>query len=227
MTTSHTLVKGFGEPQKRVPVWEPEWEYPLGTERPLTPEGESKSKDEEGEDDEDEDDENEDSADEGERRAEKDKWWIRANRVLVLPELIDSHIPFRERPEGLTHINLRKDWKEQGLQVITKLANIELRPEEGKTSYEGGTWHIEGQLNEHIRASAIYYHDQLNVTKSRLVFRQLTNGRMLEEMNYPQDDYEGIEQLFGFKHHRPCLQNLGSVVTKEGRLLVFPNVLQH
>ncbi|KAJ8081612.1 hypothetical protein PM082_007458 [Marasmius tenuissimus] len=135
--------------------------------------------------------------------------------------------PLRERPEVLTHINLRKDWKEQGLQVITKLANIELRPEEGKTSYEGGTWHIEGQLNEHIRASALYHHDQLNVTKSRLAFRQLTNGRMLEEMNYPQDDYEGIEQLFGFKHHRPCLQNLGSVVTKEGRLLVFPNVLQH
>ena len=31
-----------------------------------------------------------------------------------------------------------------GLQIIVKLANIHLTPE--NPSYEGGTWHVEGQL---------------------------------------------------------------------------------
>lgn len=41
-------------------------------------------------------------------------------------------------------IDLRNRFREEGLQVIVKLANIELTPE--KPEYEGGTWHIEGQL---------------------------------------------------------------------------------
>lgn len=41
-------------------------------------------------------------------------------------------------------INLYKLFGETGLQVIVKLANIELTPE--KPEYGGGTWHIEGQM---------------------------------------------------------------------------------
>ena len=40
--------------------------------------------------------------------------------------------------------DLRKDFSANGLQIIVKLANIELTPE--KPEYEGGTWHVEGQL---------------------------------------------------------------------------------
>lgn len=40
-------------------------------------------------------------------------------------------------------VNLREDFDGQ-LQFIIKLANIELTPE--KPNYEGGSWHIEGQL---------------------------------------------------------------------------------
>lgn len=41
-------------------------------------------------------------------------------------------------------VNLQKDYKESGLQVIVKLANIHLTPD--KPSYPGGSWHVEGQL---------------------------------------------------------------------------------
>lgn len=41
-------------------------------------------------------------------------------------------------------VDLFKDHAEHGLQVIVKLANIELTPE--KPSYSGGSWHVEGQL---------------------------------------------------------------------------------
>ena len=43
-------------------------------------------------------------------------------------------------------LNLRKEYGK--LQIIVKLANIHLTPE--KPEYEGGSWHVEGQLNEHM-----------------------------------------------------------------------------
>jgi len=46
----------------------------------------------------------------------------------------------------------------------------ELSPE--KPSYDGGSWHVEGQLNEQICASALYYYDCENITESHLAFRQ-------------------------------------------------------
>jgi hypothetical protein len=40
--------------------------------------------------------------------------------------------------------NFVEDFAEGKIQVIVKLANIELTPE--RPEYEGGSWHIEGQL---------------------------------------------------------------------------------
>ena len=51
----------------------------------------------------------------------------------------------REKP------NFLKDFSEAKIQVIVKLANIELTPE--KPEYEGGSWHIEGQL---VRACSFH-----------------------------------------------------------------------
>jgi hypothetical protein len=44
---------------------------------------------------------------------------------------------------------LKRQFKNKGIQVIVKLANIHLTPE--KPEYGGGTWHVEGQL---VRASS-------------------------------------------------------------------------
>ena len=41
-------------------------------------------------------------------------------------------------------VDLKTEYRGSGLQVIVKLANIELTPE--NPEYEGGSWHIEGQL---------------------------------------------------------------------------------
>lgn len=41
-------------------------------------------------------------------------------------------------------VDLKRDYGDRGLQVIVKLANIHLTPD--KPEYEGGTWHVEGQL---------------------------------------------------------------------------------
>jgi hypothetical protein len=38
-------------------------------------------------------------------------------------------------------VNLEKEFRDQGLQVIVKLASVELTPE--KPEYSGGNWHLE------------------------------------------------------------------------------------
>ncbi|KAG5637206.1 hypothetical protein H0H81_005419 [Sphagnurus paluster] len=112
--------------------------------------------------------------------------------------------------------------------VIVKLANIHLTPE--NPSYDGGTWHVEGKLNERICASAIYYYDCENITPSRLAFRQHceTNGfKVWRTIDYPQWEYDWLPAVFGCEQEGPGLQNIGTVDTLEGRLLTWPNVLQH
>jgi hypothetical protein len=110
------------------------------------------------------------------------------------------------------------------LQIIVKLANIDLTPE--KPDYEGGNWHVEGQLNEHICATALYYYDNENITNSHLAFRQSCIDSTLE-MGYEQDEHDFMSAVFGCEPDGPAVQEVGSVLCKEGRLLTFPNILQH
>lgn len=97
--------------------------------------------------------------------------WFEENRFLKQTAV---H-PFRTRQEHIAHpehrpVHLKRDFAAAGLQVIFKLANIHLTPE--KPEFEGGSWHVEGALNEHICAAALYYYDEENITASHLAFRQ-------------------------------------------------------
>ncbi|KAF7546094.1 hypothetical protein G7Z17_g8672 [Cylindrodendrum hubeiense] len=112
------------------------------------------------------------------------------------------------------------------IQVIVKLANIHLTPE--KPTYDGGSWHIEGQINERICATALYYYDCDNITECRLDFRAPANREGLEtDLGYAQDDHESIMRTFAIRSHEDTLQNIGSVLTRVDRMLFFPNLYQH
>ncbi|CAD6445649.1 503657a0-9e61-4476-b8f8-1007d2edc4da [Sclerotinia trifoliorum] len=125
------------------------------------------------------------------------------------------------------------------------MASIELTPE--KPEFPMGGWHvtetlsmkgnliltgfnIEGQMNEHIRGTALYYLDSENITSSDLSFRMQTMEDTGEELDVGEDAYHWLEQVYGTylrSEKSPCLQNYGSVETRRGRLLAFPNVFQH
>ncbi|KIJ50413.1 hypothetical protein M422DRAFT_59122 [Sphaerobolus stellatus SS14] len=142
--------------------------------------------------------------------------WIEATRQLILPDVGEFRWEF----------DLRKDYGYRGLQVIAKLANIHLTPE--KPEYEGGTWHIEGQLNEHICATAIYYYDSTNLTSSRLGFRQQVDTEQVSSnVRYEQDDRAWLGAVYGCEDQTNAIQDLGSIEAKDGRLVTFPNILQH
>ncbi|KAL3691663.1 hypothetical protein R1sor_005314 [Riccia sorocarpa] len=112
------------------------------------------------------------------------------------------------------------------LQVIVKAANYVIQPGQ---DYEGA-WHVEGMSHERILASGIYYYSTssclrdfgLEVRRERSEFLDYPqmdqyNRSMQEEMGDDFPDVNGLTMNI----------NLGAVPTVEGRLIVFPNKLQH
>ncbi|KAM5469176.1 hypothetical protein MauCBS54593_004528 [Microsporum audouinii] len=159
--------------------------------------------------------------------------WEREVRKVALPEPGDftprkQPDPYDESKKPLDWremVDLQGDYEKTGLQVIVKLANIHLTPE--KPRYDGGSWHVEGQLNEHICATALYYYDSVNITESRLEFRHLASFYDADEVKYEQDDHAWLKEVFGCEQYGSTVQEIGSVLCKEGRLVTFPNKLQH
>ncbi|KAK6607426.1 hypothetical protein H4I96_03661 [Botrytis cinerea] len=119
-------------------------------------------------------------------------------RKPVIPE------PFFQDIDYSIKLRLAHQFHESGLQIIIKMASIELTPE--KPEFPAGSWHIEGQMNEHIAGTALYYLDSENITSSDLSFRMQTREDINNDLETGQDSYSWLEQ---------------------GRLLAFPNVFQH
>lgn len=90
---------------------------------------------------------------------------------------------------------------------------------------------LEGQMNEKIAATALYYIDSENVTPSNLTFKCQTSSYFQDDVRADQDQYNWLERVFGTSlgHSNglpdACIQNYGEVKTPQGRLLAFPNVL--
>lgn len=80
-----------------------------------------------------------DNADDDEFLDRQDEWRsARQPKHPDAPTFSPPKSPIRQKPD------FQVNYAEKGLQVIVKLANIELTPE--KPNYDGGSWHIEGQL---------------------------------------------------------------------------------
>jgi hypothetical protein len=141
-----------------------------------------------------------------------DDWW--ENRRPVVPDAPAFTPP--ALPDAAERVVLRG----RSLQVIVKLATIHLTPD--KPEYAGGSWHVEGMLNERIVSTGLYYWDSQNITESRLGFRAA-----LDDPSYEQNDDNGLREVYGLEDEDALNQVLGSVATPAGRCLAFPNVVQH
>ncbi|KAF9217869.1 hypothetical protein BGZ59_008976 [Podila verticillata] len=147
---------------------------------------------------------------EAEAEATMEDW--RENRY---PNMFD--VPVFSSPEEPERYEIQPGQK---LQVIVKLANIELTPE--NPTYEGGVWHVEGMANENIVASGIYYYHSENISDTRLNFRI-----HVQEPDYAQGDDTGVLAMFGLEDEEALVQNLDGIVTKQDRCIAFPNIYQH
>ncbi|KAH6880363.1 hypothetical protein B0T10DRAFT_519294 [Thelonectria olida] len=158
----------------------------------------------------------------GELLRRDEAWWQRTHKL--------SHPEPKLNVDDLVKLEA-SDVRETGffnnaprIQVIVKLANIHLTPE--KPTYDGGEWHVEGLANEHICATALYYYDCENITDSGLAFRTHANGDILYDLGYKQGDVWGIEGLYAIEWNGSMIQDIGSVLIREGRSLFYPNVYQ-
>ncbi|WP_327712604.1 DUF4246 domain-containing protein [Streptomyces sp. NBC_00464] len=142
----------------------------------------------------------------------QETWW--ENRRPAIPDA-----PVFTPPE-LPDPSARVDLRGRRLQVIVKLATIHLTSDEPE--YPGGSWHVEGMLNERIVSTGIYYWDSENITESRLSFRAA-----LADPRYEQNDDNGLREVYGLEDEDALNQTLGSASTPAGRCLAFPNILQH
>lgn len=158
--------------------------------------------------------------------------WTKWERVRKTshpePGVDKTFTQWKEARKARLRPTLQEMFRARGLQVIVKLSSIELTPE--KPSYEGGSWHLEGKMNEHIVATSIYYYDVDNVSDSRLDFRQEVQlDSSLCSIVYDAGNHGPIEDAYGARnlHDAEAIQEVGSVETRQGRLLVFPNIVQH
>ena len=121
---------------------------------------------------------------------------------------------------------LKRPVRGGSLQVIVKIGNIMLTPEE--PHYPGGSWHIEGMPYEHIGATCIHYVDVKGITPSFLEFRKPTLINE-ENLDYPQSDGLYTTHHYGIESHYDGVMNryLGLIRCDEGASVVFPNTLQH
>ncbi|KAJ7216278.1 hypothetical protein B0H12DRAFT_1154159 [Mycena haematopus] len=142
-----------------------------------------------------------------------EKFWAKIEKVLPkAKKYISGQLEGRFSPVSL---------RGRTIQCIVKLANIHLTPEQPK--YAGGSWHVEGMVNERIVASGIYYYDEENITESRLSFRVAVG----EPDYHGQDDGDCMRMLYDMDRECDLVQDIGSVVTKAGRTLSWPNLFQH
>ncbi|KAJ7125245.1 hypothetical protein C8R44DRAFT_619495 [Mycena epipterygia] len=133
---------------------------------------------------------------------------FQANAPKILPE---SHRAYKGALEkDFSPISLSG----RTIQCIVKLANIHLTPE--KPEYAGGSWHVEGR-------SSTFYYDEDNISESTLSFRVSTAAPAY----HYQDDDMCMETLYNMERGGQCVQDLGSMITKQGRALAWPNLFQH
>jgi hypothetical protein len=153
------------------------------------------------------------------------EWKWKQIRTVLHPEPEPSEYQ-SWRDKKKKRADLETLFRKDGLQVIVKLTSIELTPD--KPDYPGGNWHLEGMSNEHIAATSIYYYDVENITPARISFR---SEAYLDDQNlsYPQNDHFPLQVIFGTKSmsQEPAVQEIGSVTTNDGRIIAFPNTLQH
>lgn len=133
-------------------------------------------------------------------------------------DYINDYSPKYVSDPETKRIDLREDF--DNLKVIVKLANIELTPE--NPVYPGGSWHVEGTINEDIVATVLYYYDIENITESTLSYRAA-----FEDPHYEQGDSIYCEHFFGIKDEEDMSKELGSTKAETNKLVIFPNSFQH
>ncbi|KAJ5542411.1 hypothetical protein N7535_004831 [Penicillium sp. DV-2018c] len=121
-------------------------------------------------------------------------------------------------------VDLNRDYKDSGLQVITRILSIELDPEKPTFATD---FHAEGTLNEHVCATAFLVYDHENTHDAYMEFRNIIETDTLSEIEHEPNDFIWLRQVFGLKNGEPAIQMPGTIRARPGRVIMYPSVVQH
>ncbi|KAF4586029.1 WD40 repeat 2 [Ophiocordyceps camponoti-floridani] len=171
-------------------------------------------------------------------RAKRDQEWYKATHPLFVPDAVqETVINEYERKSRFTPFSLKPDHvKTSGffnlaprIQVMTQLTTINLTPE--NPTYEGGKWHVEGHMADHICATALFFFDDDNVDDSAVGFRVPCTRDHLNEEKTDDTEKGGhwcMTRVFAIeKDVKGELQDLGSTLVRQGKAVFFPNLYLH
>ena len=125
------------------------------------------------------------------------------------------------------YVDLKREFWNVGLQMVLQMRDINLTPEQA--DYKGEEWHVMGQRNERVCATAHYVYSTDNLSLAEpptLSFRCRINP---EEAGLAKGYIDGppfAPEIYGAEDGDPGIQHIGDVNLKESRVVVFPNTFQ-
>lgn len=164
-----------------------------------------------------------------------DERWFNETHPIISPDskldsdadsaIRDTHDRFRLQMEDIKHSGYFTGASR--IQVIVELINIELTPDQ--PLFNGGPWHTEAMLNEHVCATTLFFYDDENVTQSRLSFRAISKQASAPGLSmWPGEDWRAIGRTYEIgKGWYGWAQEIGSASVAQGQVVMFPNILQH
>uniref|UniRef100_A0A093UQ58 Histone H2B n=1 Tax=Talaromyces marneffei PM1 TaxID=1077442 RepID=A0A093UQ58_TALMA len=145
--------------------------------------------------------------------------------VGIPPEIMNDLPPTEQNKHRLLDLmNLKKEYGHRGLQVTVRIADMAPTPDQPIFEVP---WHMEGQINEHLCASSIYFFEMKNIESVRMHFRQISDTQAFSDLNYERGDTIWLEDIFGMKHDESPVQEVGYIECPQGRMITWPNTLQH
>lgn len=139
-------------------------------------------------------------------------------RAIV--DFIDGHGRYRD----WLFVDLKKEFWNIGLQFILHIREISLHP--NCSGFSGEEWHVQGQRNERICATATYVLSCKNTTPASLSFRRRVH---VEEASLAKGYIQQppfAPEIYGAKSGDPVIQHMGDIELREGRVVTYPNIFQ-
>ncbi|KAF4819699.1 hypothetical protein CGCSCA5_v004385 [Colletotrichum siamense] len=132
-------------------------------------------------------------------------------------------------------VSLKDSFLKQGLQVVVQLSTVVLTPE--NPLQPTTDWHLNGMGNEHIVATSLVYFDSINTTETSGAISFRVEADLDEDAHvYTREDLAPLAGIYGLadpgqlhshSEEPNALQELGTIVAPDGRLVAYPNTLQH
>lgn len=179
-----------------------------------------------------------------------DEWRRGKNNRPVVPKRTFGDRMGGQRPDKDDHefyaISLERMFADKGLQVVVEVGAVELTPEDPTVC--ATKWQLSALPNEHIVATTVMYFgsDNMSQTSGDLSFQVEADLDPLEHVwgtetgSDPHHALTPLADIYGLGSHwdlsnddtrngpaKPALQVLGTISMPDGRLVTFPNVMQH